>query len=217
MNVSIRTRRKTLRVAVLVAVLGLLGAACDFDPLLYAHNKALSECYGFPATMAIGWDETDPIGDSGLTGGSYYEGTEGKDIVVITNGPVRFNGLGGDDLICVNDTGMASFPYRWTTIDAGDGNDVVFNFSGRATSARSVPNLVVLGPGDDTYIGPVAAALVFGNEGADTMYTGSSRDWIGDVGAAEGDRADCGSNVDTYQTGVSGDPAFTNCETWRSS
>lgn len=117
-----RQRRRSLtRFALVAMVLALLASACQFDPASFADTPALSECLGEQATIGIGW-HADLDGVSG----SSYIGTEGDDVVVITNGPVRFDGLGGDDLICVNDTGMVSSTPP-VVIDAGAGDDQVWD------------------------------------------------------------------------------------------
>jgi hypothetical protein len=142
-----------------LVVMASVATACQYDPTLFAANPALSECFGTPATIGIGWFE--PVDGPN---GSSYVGTEGNDAVVITNGPVSFDGLGGNDRICVNDTGLASGAAP-IVIDAGAGTDTV-----QVVGSGPVSVVVDLGEGDDFY-GGVSA-------GDETVDAGPGEDHV---------------------------------------
>jgi Ca2+-binding RTX toxin-like protein len=174
-----------------LVVMASVATACQYDPTLFAANPALSECFGTPATIGIGWFE--PVDGPN---GSSYVGTEGNDVVVITNGPVSFDGLGGNDRICVNDTGLASGAAP-IVIDAGAGNDEVW-----VIGSGPVSVVVDLGEGDDFY-GGVSA-------GDETVDAGPGEDHVVVFPLGGADDVDCGEDHDTYTFGDS--VTRVNCE-----
>lgn len=171
---------------VLLPVVLLLGG-CQYDPSEFADTPALSECMGVPATIGIGWHESegqDGDGD-GLLGTTYY-GTPGNDVVVITNGPVFFFGQGGDDLVCINDTGMA-WGAEFGVFDKigvvlGDGDDAVHVLTapgGRAGNS----SWFNLGAGTNAFYGSEGPEQVevFGD---DFVNTGGGPDQVIDHGGS---------------------------------
>ena len=123
-------------------VLGVLLAgavlltACEYTPGS-ATGLAYSHCNGQPGTLGFGYHpNVDPVG------GSTYYGTEGDDVVILMSYPVTFHGLGGNDLICLNDAGMANGAGR-VVVDGGEGDDTIINFA-------QWPAILDGGPGDDT-------------------------------------------------------------------
>jgi Endonuclease/Exonuclease/phosphatase family len=105
-----------------MAALALLASACEYDPS-NATTPSLAACDGTPGTHGFGYSNGgDPVG------GATYTGTEGNDVIVVTNGPVTVNGLGGNDLICVTD----AFPTdagSQIAIDGGNGIDEIIGSS----------------------------------------------------------------------------------------
>ncbi len=100
-------------------VLALLVSACQYVPSL-ATIESLRICDGQVADLGFGWGEDDP------PDGSTYFGTPGDDVIIVANGPVTVNSLGGNDIICVSafDGFTNAGPI---TIDAGAGDDAIVN------------------------------------------------------------------------------------------
>ncbi len=122
----------------ILTVLALVATACQYDPAEYPGLPApWQTCNGLQATMGIG--HATALGDS--PGGETYAGTAGVDVVVITNGPVTFNGLGGDDVICVTELELTNSGV--ITINAGSGNDTVL-------VEANVDTVINGGPGNDS-------------------------------------------------------------------
>ena len=109
---------------------GLLAVTLMAAPPTYAAGET---CQGRPATI-VGV----PL-QVGLTG------TEGDDVVV-TNGAVTVDTLGGNDLVCVTDSGT----YAGTRMDTGAGDDQV-DASGTRGRVEAI-----LGAGADVYSGSPA-------------------------------------------------------------
>ena len=196
-------RHRKLSLVVVLGAIGLIAAACQFDPAAFAGYPTLSHCNGVPATIGVGWIAEDGVGAT-------YSGTEGRDVVVITSGPVTFNGLGGNDLICVNDTGM-NWGQGNVVVTGGPGNDTVHNFSTTGLVAA------VLGEGNDTYNGGPGPDVVIGQAGNDTITTGDGDDSVlgGDgndtITTGDGDDSlDAGPGNDTITTGDGDDSLFGN-------
>ena len=203
-----RRRRGTRGLAAAgIALAAIAGAACEYDPTTLADLPAWSTCAGRQATIGIGWSP-----DDGLTQPS-YTGTEGDDVVVIANGPVFFRGLGGDDLICINDTGL-DWWYGKVVIDAGPGNDVVLSGPDPARIHQEWPGVmdadvhVFLGEGNDWFVGGAESDFVTGDAGDDLIASGGGNDTVFDWGP--GDRLDCGDGEDWYLD--SSGPGHSNCE-----
>ncbi|MDO9495094.1 MAG: hypothetical protein Q7J48_05280 [Nocardioides sp.] len=143
------------------------------------------ECRGMPATIVGGPDLPS----------AELKGTEGDDVIV-SNGSLTVEGFGGNDTICV--TGDRS-----TGTWAGAGNDVV-DASALPASAMSE---VVLGGGDDTYLGHSGTDRVTTDlgsysaavgRGSDTVRTGDGRDFVdtGMEGLPDEDTIDVGAGDD---------------------
>ncbi len=167
----------------LVGVMALVGAACEYNPATFTATPSLAKCDGVAATIGVGWVGSD--GDRGAT----YTGTAGDDVVVITNGPVTFDGLGGDDLICVNATGFAWGAAPMVVVHGGDGDDVVLNFTERTV-------LAYLGNGDDSFTGGEGRDLVSGGPGADSINAGAGDDVVWGSEHVSGEQIDCGADGD---------------------
>ena len=195
---ALHRRSRLLRTVLGIATIALVATACRYDPARFAHIPSLSECFGQQATIGIGW-----YGPDDGPSGSHYVGTEGDDVVVITNGPVSFDGLGGNDLICVNHTGLVSSTPP-IVIDAGDGHDRVWDRRYRLDAPPATVVLdVELGDGDDAFYGSAANDVVDAGAGADEVNGGGGVDVI-----------DCGPDVDLRWVGDHTDPATaaTDCE-----
>lgn len=115
-----------------LGVAAALVAACA-APLTWNSASAIGAvetCQGQPATHV---------------GGS-VDATEGDDVIVATlaeSGPVYVYAHGGDDLICLRGDGDG-----FVVLNSGDGDDSVTIETG-----QPVDPYVVLGPGDDRYVG----------------------------------------------------------------
>lgn len=95
------------------------------------------------AAAAAGTCQGAPVTITGEPGGR-VTGTEGPDVIV-TDGAMSVDALGGDDLVCVSfETG---FPATPVAVDAGAGDDVVDGTSSTDAVAAD------LGTGADTFIG----------------------------------------------------------------
>ena len=182
-----RVRTELRRLLVGSVFLALVGTACEYDPAQFAGNEALSECNG-PATIGVGWYE--PLDGPG---GSSHIGTEGDDVVVMTNGPVSFDSLGGHDWICIKDTGMASGAAP-ITIYAGAGRDTVIAVAGGDSAV-----VVDLGEGPDDYWG-------FSGSSDDVVYGGPGNDFV----YSRSGYVDCGEGHDVYSFSES--VTHVNCE-----
>ena len=204
-----RRRRRGTRTltAAGIGLAAIAGAACEYDPTTLTTLSAWSTCAGKQATIGIGWSQ-----DDGLTQPS-YTGTEGDDVVVIVNGPVSFQGLGGDDTICIADTGL-DWWYGKVVIDAGPGNDVVLSGPDPTRIHQERPELmdadvhVSLGEGNDWFVGGAETDFVTGGRGDDLIATGGGNDTVFDWGA--GDYLDCGAGEDWYLPTT--DTSRINCE-----
>ncbi len=76
-------------------------------------------CGDVAATHGFGYSpDLDPVE------GSTHFGTEGDDVIIVTNGPVTVHALGGDDLICVNDV-LPTAEGAVVVIEGGNGVDTV--------------------------------------------------------------------------------------------
>jgi Ca2+-binding RTX toxin-like protein len=152
-------------------------------------------CHGFAATV---------VG----TPGAELQGTAGPDVVV-TNGATALDAGGGDDLVCV--TGAEGLDAA--DVEAGDGNDIV-----DASTSGAERTGVVLGAGDDVYLGSPKVDFVRASEpysspfdpppdqGADTVSTGDGDDLVQTGGSAahpDHDTIDLGGgNDDAWLQGV---------------
>ncbi|GAB3014132.1 hypothetical protein GCM10011376_08460 [Nocardioides flavus (ex Wang et al. 2016)] len=130
-------------------------------------------CQGQPATIV------------GTPGAFVLTGTEGRDVIV-TNGSLQVDALGGDDLLCVT--------VRGAQVRAGDGDDVV-----DTTAVTQLSTTARLGAGSDRFVGGAARDIVFAGASApgSADMTDSERDVI-DTGPAtssryEPDEVDSGS------------------------
>ena len=208
-------------------------SACQFNPADFVDIASLGWCNGRPATIGVGWSvREDPAG------GSTYFGTEGDDVVVIANGPVVFHGLGGNDLICINDTGIpwgtgtppvaAGVPDVCTTgsagsarataavvVTGGDGADGVVSTQSTAplTSAqRPYAICVDLGAGDDAFHGGPQPETVRGGDGVDWVSAHAGSDFVADTGSVAGELLDCGPGQDHRHPQYAGPTPLTSCE-----
>ena len=126
----------------------------------------------------------------GTPGDDVLQGTEGTD-VVITNGALGANLLGGDDLLCATDV----VPSGDSRFDTGSGNDRI-----DASLTVGYNATFYLGPGSDEFIGSdegqeivVAADASAGDPDADIISTGGSRDNVTTSGS---DLVDLGGAFD---------------------
>ena len=124
----------------------LLGLAL-LGPVPVAH-AAGETCRGEAATIV------GTPGNPALLGSDGVTGTEGRDVVV-TNGAFKVSTLGGDDVICVTDSGAPSV--KRVIIDSGAGDDFV--------DGTTAPDWIVqaeLGEGADQFAGGDAGNSVRG-------------------------------------------------------
>lgn len=143
-------------------------AGVSLSPAPSAH-AATPICEGKEATI------TGPTPGGGLTG------TPGNDVIV-TQGEHEVRSLGGDDLICV--TG----PESYVNVSAGDGDDRVHNQTDGNLS-------VILGPGDDSFVGGpghdsvgidgFTDDLPTGSSGHDVISTGAGNDRVATAAPGE--------------------------------
>ena len=130
------------------STLVLLALVTAWPPAPSAQGQAAA-CEGQAATIT---GATAPGGE--------ITGTPGNDVIV-TQGDYGVTSLAGDDLICV--TGDTSF----VTVSSGDGDDRVLNQTTRQLA-------VILGPGDDSFVGGPAADQVGISGLSDDLPTGSA-------------------------------------------
>lgn len=196
-------------VSIQVAPSTCYSAGCEYDPATVsipgdpALQQKLTECEGEPATRGFGRLAGGP--PSGVT----YTGTAGRDVVVVTSGPVRFEGLGGDDLVCLPATGFTSEAGS-ITVGGGDGNDrVVADANVSLTFTAGGGNDEALGgPAADTLNGGLGRDDLDGRAGIDTINGGDDADLLtgGDgadnvVGGPGHDRIVGGPGDDTLSGG----------------
>ena len=148
---------------------GLLAAVLLPAAPTYAAGET---CQGRPATL---------VGTPGQVG---LVGTEADDVVV-TNGAVSVETLGGADLVCVTDSGY----YTGSRVNTGAGNDVV-DASGTRGRAEAV-----LGTGSDSYLGSPAQDRVITGQGGDALDTEVDTvvSTSGGSVTSEGDQVESGS------------------------
>jgi Ca2+-binding RTX toxin-like protein len=97
-------------------------------------------CQGQPATVV------------GAPATFVLTGTEGPDVIV-TNGSMQVDALGGDDLVCVT--------VRGAQVQAGDGDDVV-----DTAAVTQLPTSAYLGAGSDRFIGGPERDIVYAGASA---------------------------------------------------
>lgn len=120
-----------------LSAVALLGAAL----LAPTGASAAGEtCHGQPATIV------------GAPGTFTLVGTEGPDVIV-TNGSMELDALGGDDLVCVT--------VRPAQVVAGDGDDVV-----DTTGITQAGGSTYLGAGSDRFVGGAARDAVYAGAGS---------------------------------------------------
>ncbi|WP_341927249.1 hypothetical protein [Nocardioides psychrotolerans] len=165
----------------LTSVLLTLGAVLATGPVAASAGLAAGPGAAVAATCQ---GETPTI-----TGSGGVDGTQGDDVILaLRGGPVR--ALGGDDVICLDDS------VRGFSVEAGPGDDRVLDRAGGY-------NLIRLGEGDDTY---EAAAgdhhdSVEAGPGVDTVATGGGDDDVST--GVEGE-----PNVDVVDLGDGDDRLF---------
>lgn len=186
-----------------LAVAGLMvGSACQYSPAS-STDPRYNTCNGLTATIGIGFlAQQDP------PGGTIYSGTAGDDVVVVVTGPVTFNGLGGNDTICVNHIPeLAAFngPSPLVTINGGEGDDVVYNYT-------SFPSVMLGGNGDDILVGGSGIDTISGNGGHDLVDGGAGNDVVNGndgadlvYGSAGNDSLFGDAGVDTMDGGLGND------------
>lgn len=153
-----------------LASAGLLGLAL-LTPA-YSATAAPHTCRGAAATI---------VGQPGTR----VVGTEGPDVIV-TNGGLSVDALGGDDLVCVTfDTGL---PFVAVDVRAGAGDDVV---DGTGSSNRVAAEL---GEGADRFEAGAAGSSVFGAHRNDSPADTEKDVIIGGAGS------------DSVTSGVTGEP-----------
>ncbi|MDH4170842.1 MAG: hypothetical protein OEW42_14760 [Acidimicrobiia bacterium] len=188
---------------------GAAGHGLPIRPNRIGRQRGLVGVAGEPATIGIGW-----YGPADGPTGSTYSGTTQSDVVAITNGPVNFDRLGGDDLICINDTGLAwgdGYPTSGVVcVDPALGNDTIHNNSSWHDPNRLLQINLSRGVGTDTYHGGPAREVTVAN-GGDWVSTAAGDDVVfASSGVAH---VDCGDGDDIV-VWASGPPEVVfNCET----
>lgn len=157
-----------------LTALALIGLAAPGLALLgpTPATAAAATCRGVPATI---------VGEPGTR----VVGTEGPDVIV-TNGALSVDALGGDDLVCVTfDTGL---PFVAVDVRAGAGDDVV---DSTGSSNRVAAEL---GEGADRFEAGAAGSSVFGAYRNDSPADTEKDVIIGGTGS------------DSVTSGVAGEP-----------
>jgi Ca2+-binding RTX toxin-like protein len=157
-------------------------------------------CQGHPATI-VAEPETVTLG------------TAGADVIVVPRQAQVVHAGGGDDRICLTE-GVGSAGY--VRVLAGAGNDVVTNESTSvtATGYADFPVVVLLGDGDDTFVGGEENEHVSGGDdatpdtGTDVVSTGGGMDLVasGLTSAPNRDRVDTGGGRDQLLLSGRGTP-----------
>lgn len=161
-----RTRRRLKSALAGGAAVAVLATGCEFDPQDSA-NPIINSCQGEAAEIGLGYSDGRFLpADPGT--GSIYNGTEGDDVVVIINGPVTFNGLGGNDTVCIRDIGLDNGAGE-ITVNGGDGDDVVINDG-------LMPVALNGGAGNDILFGSAHDDRIDGGPGVDTIAAGGGAD-----------------------------------------
>lgn len=168
-----------------------LGAALVVVPAPPAG--AAGTCRGESPTLVGTPGETRPL-----------TGTEGRDVVV-TNGALVVDTLGGDDLVCVTGRTFSDGGFRTVRLTTGAGDDVVDGTGATGWSAEAV-----LGEGSDEFHGgPHGDRVTAGTLSADfretvdtapdTVRTGSGEDSVssGSGTAVNPDTVDLGAGNDS--------------------
>ncbi len=146
-------------------VLPVLSAAALIGLAVMAPTSASAAgetCQGQAATIV------------GAPGTFTLTGTEGPDVIV-TNGSMELDALGGDDLVCVT--------VRGAQVLAGDGDDVV-----DTTGVTRLSGTTYLGAGSDRFVGGSAR---------DTVYSGAASPGSLDMADTERDVIDTGPAAGT--------------------
>lgn len=116
---SVTIHQRRLRRAVASVGLAAVAVSCEYDPSTVGTVEALSQCAGVDATHGFGYN-----GSQDPPGGSNHVGTNGDDVIVIANGPVTVDALGGDDTICINAVDEHG-PDAAITVRGGLGDDTI--------------------------------------------------------------------------------------------
>lgn len=133
----------------------LAGAACLVPVVVALGNPGTAQA----ATHTCGGQEATIVG---TVRADFLTGTSGPDVVYLGYGNDRFDGLGGDDVIC----GGGSKD----TITGGEGDDTLYGEEGDDT--------LTAGVGDDTVISGAGRDKVFDGSGDDTLLGGPGTDLL---------------------------------------
>lgn len=193
---------KWLKATSLIVAAFIVASSCQYNPA-NTSDPRYGLCNGLPATIGIGFHTAlDPAA------GSSYVGTSGDDVVVIVTGPVTFDGLTGDDTICVNDVPEISSyngPNPLVTIIGGDGEDEIYNYT-------ALPSNISGGLGDDIIVGGSGVDTVNGNEGNDLVDGGDGDDIVSGndgadlvYGSGGNDTLFGNAGIDTLDGGIGND------------
>ncbi len=145
-----------------------------------------SECSGWHATIFSGPDDPDHV-----------VGTEGEDVILARGSRKIVEGLGGNDVICVNFSG--AFEEAGIEVDGGPGNDYVWLTSWGQDVVRG-------GSGHDEIFGNTGSDHIDGGDGDDFIHAGGGNDHL--YGGAGNDRINGGPHEDV----INGGPGDDRCD-----
>ena len=144
-------------------------------------------CNGRPASHT--W-----LDASGQPGPTFFDGTNGDDVIVGSDGDDNIDAGPGDDWIC-GGPGDDS-------LDGGDGDDVVIGGTGDDGPSG--------GPGNDTVVGGAGDDDPEGGPGHDFIVGGDGDDWIKSSDDDEVDKVNAGDGFDVCF--FSAGDELANCE-----
>lgn len=120
--------------------------------------------------------------DLGFTGVEYNAALINAMFGNPTISRIDINALGGDDVVRIADAtvSVGANLTQQSSIQGGDGNDVLRAGSGKSTiTAGAGYDFVVGGISDDTIYGGTENDYLFGGNGADSIFGDDGNDWIG--------------------------------------
>lgn len=150
----------------------------------YSQNNLIEYRAGDGNDSIIGFNGTDTLS---IAGGSYHTAKNGDDIIVtVGDGKITLVGAAsldtlnidgeessGDSLLITGTNGADSIQNSLdgATINALDGNDVIYNYKGNnvASLTGNINVSIDCGNGDDIIINAGQYAMLNGNEGNDTI------------------------------------------------
>jgi Ca2+-binding RTX toxin-like protein len=168
----VRSLRRGRRTAALAAALLVYGLGVGLSGAGSAQSIG-GLCDGRPASHT--W-----LDASGQYGPTFFDGTNGDDVIVGSDGDDNIDAGPGDDFVC-GGPGDDS-------LDGGDGGDVVIGGPGDDGPSG--------GPGNDTLVGGAGDDDPEGGPGHDFIVGGDGDDWIKSSDDDEVDKVQAGDGFD---------------------